>query len=188
MVGTYTAEDFDNKRFDLPDGGRWPELDSGELFSLEPPESVHGTVGLNLTKAIGTWLHEQGDSVDGYTAFDIGLIVARCPDTVLRPPLSFFTGGSRFAQCGETLTNEVPRLILEVASTNDRRTRMRERIRDYLSLGVDTIWVAEPDRREINILKKTEASLLLAERHTLKEEKILPGFSIRVADVFFDPE
>ena len=188
MVGTYTAEQFDEQQFDLPDCGRWHELDSGELLALQPPETLHGTVVLNLTRAIGDWLHSRGAAADGYTAYSVGLIVARCPDTVLRPPLSYFSGGSRFAQCGETLTKEVPRLVLEVASTNDRRERMRERVRDYLSLGVDTIWVADTHKKELNILKKTEASMLLAERHTLKAETLMPGFSISVREIFHDRE
>ncbi len=184
MVGTYTAEEFDTNRFDLPDGGRWHELESGELLALEPPESLHGAVVLNLTRAIGAWPHENAATVSGYTAFDLGLIVARCPDTVLRPPISYFTEGNRFAQCGETLTNEVPKLVVEVASTNDRRTRMRERVRDYLALGVDTIWVIDTERHEINVMRKTEASMLLGKHRVLRTQQLMPDFSIPVADVF----
>lgn len=186
MVGTYTAEEFDTNRFDMPDGGRWHELESGELLALEPPEALHGVVVLNLTRAIGDWLHENADKVSGYAAFDIGLIVARCPDTVLRPPVSFFVSGSRFSQCGETLTEEVPGLVVEVASTNDRRLRMRERVRDYLSLGVETIWVVDTDRHEINVMKKLQASELLGEHRILKEPSALPGFSVQVRDIFHE--
>lgn len=188
MVGTYTAEEFDSNRFDLPDSGRWHELESGELLALEPPESLHGAVVLNLTRAIGDWLHANAATVNGYTAFDLGLIVARCPDTVLRPPISYFSGGSRFAQCGETLTNEVPRLVVEVASTNDRRTRMRERVRDYLALGVDTIWVFDTDRIEMNVMKKTEASQLLGKHRLLRAQELMPGFSVQVGDLFHEEE
>lgn len=188
MVGTYTAEQFDTQRFELPDCGRWHELESGELFSLQPPEALHSAVVLNLTRAIGTWLHKNAETADGYTCFDIGLIVARCPDTVLRPPISYFAGGNRFAQVGETLTSECPALVVEVASTNDRRTRMRERVRDYLSLGVDTIWVIDTDTCELNVMKKSEASTLLPRHRLLKAETLLPGFSIQVGDIFQEEE
>lgn len=189
MVGTFTAEEFDRNRFDLPDSGRWHELESGEVLALQPPESLHGAVVLNLTRAIGTWLHENAErGGGGYTAFDIGLIVARCPDTVLRPPISYFVGGDRFAQCGETLTNECPALVVEVASTNDRRSMMRERIRDYLSLGVDTIWVIDTDQSEINVMRKSEASQLLAGHRILRAEELLPGFSMQVRDVFHEEQ
>jgi Uma2 family endonuclease len=188
MVGTYTAEEFDTNRFDMPDAGRWHELDSGELLALEPPESMHGAVVLNLTRAIGSWLHENAADAKGYAAFDIGLIVARCPDTVLRPPISFFVTGNRFAQCGETLTNEVPALVVEVASTNDRRLRMRERVRDYLSLGVQTIWVIDTDRQEVNVMKKNEASELLGKHRLLREKNLLAEFSIHVHELFHQEE
>ncbi|MFK7817174.1 MAG: Uma2 family endonuclease [Planctomycetaceae bacterium] len=188
MVGTYTAEEFDINRFEMPDGGRWHELDSGELLALEPPESLHGAVVLNLTRAFGTWLHGNASDANGYAAFDIGLVVARCPDTVLRPPISFFVTGNRFAQCGETLTEEVPALVVEVASTNDRRLRMRERVRDYLSLGVQTIWVIDTDRHEVNVMKKHQASELLGQHRILSEQGLLPGFSIQVRDVFREEE
>ncbi len=188
MVGTFTAEEFDSNRFELPDSGRWHELESGEVLSLQPPDSLHGAVVLNLTRAIGTWLHEQGSAAIGSTAFDIGLIVARCPDTVLRPPISYFTGGNLFAQCGETLTGDCPKLVVEVASTNDRRTMMRERVRDYLALGVDTIWVVDTDQKEINVMRKSEASKLLGEHRILRSENLLPGFSIQVRDIFHEEE
>lgn len=188
MVGTFTAEEFDARRFELPDGGRWHELESGELFVFQPPEELHGTVVLNLTRAMGLWLHDRGSGVDGYACFDIGIIVARAPDTVLRPSICYFSGGNRFEQVDATLTEACPRLVVEIAGTNDRRSRMRERVRDYLALGVETIWVVEPAREEINILRKSEASRLLASHHTLKGGDVLPGFSIAVADVFRDPD
>lgn len=188
MVGTYTAEEFNQQRFDLPDCGRWHELESGEVLAFQPPDSLHSTIVLNLTRAIGSWLHENVATANGYTCFDIGLIVARCPDTVLRPPISYFAGGNRFSQCGETLTSECPTLVVEVASTNDRRNRMRERIRDYLSLGVDTIWVIDTDRQEINIMKKTVASVLLPGHRILRAEELLPGFSLQVSEIFREEE
>ncbi len=188
MVGTYTAEEFDTQRFDLPDCGRWHELESGEVLSLQPPDALHSAVVLNLTRAIGSWLHENANSADGYTCFDLGIIVARCPDTVLRPPVSYFSGGNRFAQVGETLTSETPALVVEVASTNDRRHRMRERVRDYLALGVDTIWVVDTDKLELNVMKKSEASTLLPKHRILRAENLLPGFSIQVGDIFHEEE
>ena len=48
-----TAELFAAQRFDLPDDGRWTELVAGRVVALGPPEPIHGTVVLNLTKALG---------------------------------------------------------------------------------------------------------------------------------------
>src|ERR1700685_4152783 len=71
---------------------RWTELVGGRIVSLEPPALEHGAVVLNLTKAMARYL-QLAQEENGYACFELGLVVARNPDTVRRPPVSFFVGG-----------------------------------------------------------------------------------------------
>src|SRR5205823_1538569 len=134
----FTAEQFVAGRADLPDGGRWTELVSGRPIILSPPPLEHGTVVLNLSKALADYSQkEQG----GYACFDLGLIVARDPDSTRFPAISFFTAGPMFAEADGGVTETRPALVVEIASTNDRRRGLDERISGWLDWGVKLVWV-----------------------------------------------
>jgi len=121
----FTVEQFLTDREELPDGGRWTEVLAGRLVMLQPPTIEHGTAVLNLSKALAEFTqHEPG----GYACFELGLIVARNPDTLQFPAVSFFVEGPRFAEADKIVTETRPALVTEVASTNDRRRAMRQRV------------------------------------------------------------
>src|SRR5258708_28523272 len=124
-----TAEQFVAGRDELPDGGRWTELVAGKPVILSPPTVEHGTVVLNLGKALAEYSQrEQG----GYACFELGLVVAHNPDTVYFPAACFFTAGPIFAESGKVLTETRPAVVIEVASTNDRRRGMEQRVTGWL--------------------------------------------------------
>ena len=122
-----TAEEFAAREGEDDLETRWSELVGGKIVSLEPPAPEHGAIVLNFAKAIAKYLQQARDE-KGYAAFETGLLVARNPDTVRRPPVSFFVTGERFAELDSRLTETRPALVLEIASTNDRRRAMRERV------------------------------------------------------------
>src|SRR5579864_2162436 len=118
MAELMTAEQFIEGRDELADGGRWTELVAGQPVILSPPTIEHGNSILNLSKALADYSQkEQG----GYACFELGLAIARNPDTVHFPAICFFTTGDLFAEAEKVITEVRPALVVEVASTNDRR-------------------------------------------------------------------
>ena len=80
MAGSrLTVEAFYQRRDEWPEGGRWCELVDGEVIELSPPDVMHSGVVLNLASKLGVYAQE---TQNGYACFDIGFVVARCPDTV----------------------------------------------------------------------------------------------------------
>ena len=148
-----TAEQFAERKYDFPEGGRWTELVAGEVSRFRRPDDLHGNVVLNFTKALAE--HAQ-KAQDGYACFELGLIVARNPDTVLCPPVSYFQTGQLFAELENLVTQSVPALVVEIASSNDRRRMMVDRINAYLSLGVTQVWLADTEGREMHIFQTGE--------------------------------
>ena len=82
----------------------------------------------------------------------------------------------------------VPAMVVEIASTNDRRTAMRERVIRYHECGVNEVWVADPLEKTIRVLPSGEATQLLAEHHVMENRPVMPGFSIPVKTLFAEPE
>lgn len=180
----WSAEQFADNKFELPEGGRWTELCAGEVVTLSPPDEGHGNVVLNFSKALAE--HAQ-KAEDGYACFELGLIVARNPDTVFCPAVSYFRTGERFAELENLVTETVPELVVEIASTNDRRRNISARIAAYLNWGVGHVWLADTQRQEIHIFQPGVSPIRLRGREVLHGGMVLKEFRSHVDDLFAAP-
>lgn len=143
-----TAEEFAERKYDLPDEGRWQELHKGELATFNPPTPDHGTFVLNLSRVLGQWLERHRT---GFVCFDLGLVVEREPDTVLCPAISYFLEGNGWAEMDKTVTSTRPSMVIEVTSTPDRRRSLSRRVALYQSAGCGLVWNIEPHSRRVAI-------------------------------------
>lgn len=182
-----TAGQFAETRYEMPEGGRWHELHAGRPQLMEAPNDEHGTVVLNLSRALAEWFKTRNSDICGYAAHDVGLLVGIDPDTVLMPALSYFDEGERFGQSDLVIANVVPRLVVDISSSNDRRQLMRERTLMYLNHGVESVWLPDPSKREVQVLERGSHTLALGERQSLANENLLPGFELSVQDLFAQP-
>lgn len=179
-----TAEQFLAARDELPDGGRWSELLAGRLFTLQPPTIEHGTALLNLSKALGDFVQREHG---GYACFDLGFVVTRNPDTLRFPSVSFFSEGPLFAEADKVVTETRPALVAEIASTNDRRRMMKQRISGWVDWGVPLVWVLDPQLKQVHTSGHDRAGQQLSEHQTLFGGSVLSGFRVPVADLFREP-
>lgn len=51
----------------------------------------------------------------------------------------------------EQIVRTPPVLCIEVLSPDDRAGRMRERVREFLEMGVAEVWVVDPDTRSVSV-------------------------------------
>ncbi|MFN6311477.1 MAG: Uma2 family endonuclease [Planctomyces sp.] len=179
-----TAAEFEQARFDLPEAGRFHELHEGCLTLLSTPEEIHGTIVFNISRILAGWL----PAVKGSAAYGIGLHVAREPDTVYAPAISVFLGGRPFSQADLVVATEVPALVVDIASTNDRRSDMRRRTTSLLQLGVETVWVPDPFKKEIQVISRGQHTLALGAWQKLTGIGRLQGLEFSVADSFAQPK
>ena len=182
-----TAEEFAAREGEDDFETRWSELVGGRIVSLEPPAPEHGAIVFNFAKAIAKYLQHAQDE-KGYAGFETGLVVARNPDTVRRPPVSFFVTGERFAELDSRLTETRPALIVEVASTNDRRRAMRERVESYLQWGVRTVWVADPVEKNVHVLQSGRPPRQFAGSQSVLGSPVFANFRLAVTELFAMPE
>ena len=185
LQGLVTCEQFLAMRFDLPEAGQWAELDEGLTVLNDPPDIDHGNALLNLSKAFADYIQTESS---GYPCFDLGLLTARRPDTVRFPAISYFFGGERFFESDKTVTETVPRLIIELASTKRRRHEMTKRISQYLAWGVSAVWVIDPCQKTVQIHQHQQAAQLLTTAEFLEGGPWLTGFRMAVADLFVEPK
>jgi Uma2 family endonuclease len=182
-----TALEFSERKFDLPDGGRWSELVEGRIVCLQPPDPAQGTVVLNLSKAFADYLQQAG-AERGDACFELGLIVGRNPDTVRVPVLSYFGSARRFSHSDEVVSGERPDLVVEIPSTNEQRRQMGRRVEEYFALGICVVWVVDLFKKQVHTFQNGSAVRQFAGDERLVGDPVLTGFSLRVADLFAEPD
>ena len=190
-----TAEEFADQKYDLPDGGRWSELIAGEPVILEQPSDAHGNVIRNLSRFLAQWIEEKQV---GYACFDLGIIVQRAPDTVINPAVSYFVTGSRWAETDKVVTDTKPAIVIEVASTIDRRRNMPAIIAHYRKMSIPVAIVIDPmelkiavhtGADEVDVLDREE--VLTSQRAWVDDsinQPLFAGLAIPVSDIFEQPE
>ena len=189
LRGMLNAEEFAETKFELPEAGRWCELVDGEVRQFEAPDDSHGTVVLNLTKALGKHLH-AGDTARQpvYACYELGLVTCRDPDTVRCPPVSVFVTGKAFAEMDGEVTESRPGLVIELATSNQRRAEMAERVLEWHAWGVPCVWIVNTLDKSVHVAEPGRALRVQTTAETLSGDPVLPGLEFRVSDLFVEPE
>ena len=69
-------------------------------------------------------------------------------------------------------------------SPDDRRSEVKEKIAQYLSLGVREVWLVEPTLRRVIVHRVGEEPQVFHESDTLHGGPLLPGFEYSLAQLF----
>lgn len=78
----------------------------------------------------------------------------------------------------------VPDLAIEVASPTDRAELQREKILEYLRLGVRCVWVVYPRLGLVDVYDASGAARTFGPEGTLPGDPVLPGLEIRLDELF----
>lgn len=182
---TMTAEEFFEWAIRPENVGRHCELDHGKVVDVPPPQHLHGVVCWIVSTVLGQYLFRRGG---GYVCTnDTGIVVTRKPDTVRGADLMLFLQSKTFDQLPRGYVEEVPNLVVEVLSPEDRPGRTNRRIEQYLRRGVPLVWLVDPEDRIVTVYKPNEFHKVLDESDELTGNGVLPDFRCRVADFFTMP-
>lgn len=158
------------------------ELVRGELIMMSPGKPRHGMVGARITTLLAQLVDANGLG----TVFNssVGYITSRSPDTVREPDVSFLTSERMKEQDLDAFFEGAPDLAVEVLSPSNTVAEMREKMADYFGAGCRVVWIVDPIRRSITVHRPDADPVILAEDDSLTEEKLLPGFSAVVGEIF----
>jgi Uma2 family endonuclease len=115
---------------------------------------------------------------------ETGFQIADNPDTVRAPDVAFVraeripTGGVKGFFQGP------PDIAIEVVAPSDRPSEITEKSLDWLQAGCLLVWVVDPETRTVSVYQSHGEITLLNETDTLTGGDVLPGFAVKVAEVF----
>jgi Uma2 family endonuclease len=179
----YTVEDL----WELQTGSdedKMLELIRGELIMV-------GGSGGEATILAGFILRKIGNYADehnlGYvTGADGHYILAEDPDTAVMPDVGFVRKERMPKPIPKKYLPLAPDLAVEVISPNDKAKEIREKIEVYLAYNTELVWVVYPASERVDVYRAADKSHIevIKKDGTLQGEKVLPGFSLTVKDIF----
>jgi Uma2 family endonuclease len=174
-----TADDL----LTMPDDGRFWELRRGVLREVSPS----GFESSTITAVIGAWLtvYVIERRLGIVTIAEGGFVFEHDPDTVLAPDVAFVRREHVPARQERRKFSRIPPdLAVEVVSPSDRPRAVAEKIAIYLAAGVPLVWVVDPATRSATVHRPDQEPVARSIDDVLDGEEIVPGFQIRLSDVF----
>jgi Uma2 family endonuclease len=77
-----------------------------------------------------------------------------------------------------------PELVVEILSPDDRWRDVQDKLREYFAVGVERVWLVDPERRKVEVYRSFTEMRQLGEADTLMGEGALDGFALPVASLF----
>jgi Uma2 family endonuclease len=79
----------------------------------------------------------------------------------------------------------VPELVVEIVSPNDNYSDINTKVKRYLRDGVLMVWVVDPQTCEVIVHGRgSNQQTILSGDDLLTAEGIMPGFSIKISEIF----
>jgi Uma2 family endonuclease len=179
MPGPMTAEQFRRR----PDPGYPEELVQGRVVAMSVPDRRHGYVCGRVDRIFGNFVDER--DLGRVICNDSGVVTERDPDTVRGADIAYYSY-SRLPR-GTLPTGygpEVPELVVEVRSVNDRWREILVKVSEYLSAGVMVVVVLDPEAQIAHIFSADDPPRMLAADEELTLPSVLGEFRVRVGRFF----
>jgi Uma2 family endonuclease len=164
---------------------RW--LIRGEL--REKPMTVrnrdHSRVMAAVTRFLHEWLDSQPQPRGEVLCGEAGVRLRRNPDTTVGVDVVYVPAVVAARRPADTsLIDGVPVLAVEILSPNDTQQEINDKVDEYLAAGVALVWIIDPHRRTVQVLRAGAEPETLNVRQELSGEPPLPGFRVPVARLF----
>lgn len=158
------------------------ELVDGRIVPMTPTGDEHGTIEFRLGARLVQFVDLRGTArvVGG----EVGIYTRRNPDRVRGADIAVISKGRLPGEPRKGFLDVAPELVVEIMSPDDRWQDVRQKIGEYFTIGVDRVWIVEPENRSVLVFTSPTESRQVGENDDLKGEGPLEGFSIRVSDIF----
>ena len=183
MSATLTKPMTADELLEMPDDGYRYELVKGELIRMPPPGDEHGEVTMELAGPLHR--HVKQNNLGKVYAAETGFKLESDPDTVRAPDIAFVrrevvekTGRLKSYRSG------APDLVVKVLSPSDTIGKVEEKVPQWLEAGARMVWVVSPKLRTVTVYRSLTDIVVLTEKDTLDGGHVVPGFQIRVAEIF----
>lgn len=164
--------------------GRY-EIVYGEIKERPMPSPVHGRIQAEIAAELRNFVKpNQLGVIYTETHFEFAENLSRVPDVA-------FISLERFPEGGEDKSSRwhiAPDLAVEVISPTDDYENVQEKITEYFTFGVKQVWIVSPESKTLTVYFSRTDVKILTENDELIGEEILPGFRLKLSEIFAVPK
>jgi Uma2 family endonuclease len=155
------------------------ELNEGEVVTMTEPMPRHNRIRDLIARLMGNFVEEQKlGTVFLETGFQL------TPETVRIPDVSFVPADRMREIDLDKRFQGAPALAIEVVPPSDLAEVLKQKVKQYLDAGANSVWVFYPKSREVEIFRARGEALVRREHETIEDADLLPGFSLDLKSVF----
>jgi Uma2 family endonuclease len=175
----YTAEEFEQFVNHPENIEKLFELIGGEIVEVPSNPYVSKIAGIILT-FINLYLFDH--KIGHVTGEAGGYIVA---GERYAPDVAFISFVRQPELVKEGYNPNPPDLAVEVVSSSraDELHNLRIKVNNYLAVGT-VVWVVKPDSQQVEVYVTGEPVKILRQDATIDGGDVLPGFQLKIADIF----
>jgi Uma2 family endonuclease len=81
-----------------------------------------------------------------------------------------------------------PDLVVEILSKGNTKPEMAKKLGEYFGAGVRVVWLVDPRKRTVRVHTAVDQFVLIKEGQTLDGGAVLPGFVLRMDELFVSDE
>lgn len=173
-----TIEEFER----LPDDEWRCELVRGVVVREPPAGFEHGRVANRILHLLTGFVekHDLGEVL----ASETGFVLFEEPPTVRAPDAAFVAEGRVPFPAPPGFGRLAPDLAVEVVSPSNTIAQIHSKVLDYLDAGSHLVWVVDPTTRSVTAYRSRKEIRLLAEDEDLDGGEVLPGFQVKLSEIF----
>lgn len=171
----------------MPDDGveRW--LIRGQL--REKPKTYrnrwHSRALVRVGYFLEAWREQQPQPRGSVLGGEAGVRLTRNPDTTVGIDVIYISAEVSAQDPDDTtIIDGVPVLAVEILSPNNTVEEIEEKIDQYMEAGVPLVWILNTRRHTVTIHRPGQEPEFVNASQELSGEPHLPGFRVRVADLF----
>jgi len=160
------------------------ELVEGVLVEMSKPKRIHGVVVAELTFRLTSYVREN--DLGEVTVGDAGFVLERNSygrDTVRGLDIAFLSKSRNLGPPDFNWYEIGPDLAVEVISPNNKASDIHLKVMQLLNAGTRLVWLVYPESRTV-VAHTADGAITLTESDTLSGGDVLPGFELRVDDIF----
>jgi Uma2 family endonuclease len=157
------------------------ELIDGELIVTPVPVTKHQRICVNLTLALGNYVH--GEALGEVHSAPSGVRLR--DDTLVIPDLCY-VAQERLGIIGEKTIDGPPDLVVEVLSPGTRRRDLGTKKSLYARFGVLEYWVIDPETKSVVVLTLEDGqyeSVSLGLDGAIRS-RVLPSLVLKIERIF----
>lgn len=158
------------------------ELVDGRIVPMSPTGGEHGAIEARLIAALVGFV--RGRKLGQVMGGEVGIYTRRSPDRVRGADVAFWSKARIPGRVTRKFVDVAPELAVEILSPDDRWNDLRQKIEEYFAIGVDRVWIVDPEGRSVEVFETATRSRRLAETELLRGQGVLEGFELPVGELF----